>query len=83
MLEDNTEDVAMMGIPVVVIFGELDKVDRVETPRRELLPRMPQASMHVLRNTVHLSPLEAPQAISQVIRNFVREISDRRSSKVI
>jgi pimeloyl-ACP methyl ester carboxylesterase len=67
MREDITEAVASIDVPTIVISGELDQVDRVATLQAELLPRIPHAAMHVLPGTGHLSPLEAPAKVAQVI----------------
>ncbi|TDN69507.1 alpha/beta fold hydrolase [Paraburkholderia sp. BL10I2N1] len=71
MLEDITGDVASINVPVMVIAGELDQVDRVETLQKELMPRIAGARMHALPGTGHLSPLEAPSALATTIRQFV------------
>ena len=74
MLEDITGDVGSIDVPVLVIAGELDRVDRVETLQKELLPRIDGARLHVLPGTGHLSPLEAPSALAAVIRQFLGEL---------
>ncbi|MGH8779374.1 alpha/beta fold hydrolase [Paraburkholderia sp.] len=73
MLEDITGHVGSIDVPVLVIAGELDQIDRVETLQKELLPRIAGARLHVLPGTGHLSPLEAPSALATVIRQFVGE----------
>ncbi|MFM0210222.1 alpha/beta fold hydrolase [Paraburkholderia sediminicola] len=77
MLEDITGDVGSINVPVMVIAGELDQVDRVDTLQKELLPRITGARLHVLPGTGHLSPLEAPSALATVIRQFVGELESR------
>jgi hypothetical protein len=52
-------------------------VDRVATLQAELLPRIPQAAMHILPGTGHLSPLEAPAEVARVIAHFVAAIEDK------
>ncbi|MPV57477.1 alpha/beta hydrolase [Burkholderia sp. HI2761] len=73
MVEDITADVASIDVPVLVIAGELDQVDRPETLQNELLPRIPAARMMVLPGTGHLSPLEDPVAIATAIRQFIEQ----------
>lgn len=80
MLEDITGDVVSINVPVMVIAGELDQVDRVETLQKELLPRIAGARLHVLPGTGHLSPLEAPFALATVIRQFVGELESRTTT---
>lgn len=74
MLEDITQRVGAIQVPVMVIAGERDQVDRVETLRQELLPRLTNARLEVLPGTGHLSPLEAPTALIGVIRQVVSEL---------
>ena len=74
MLEDITQAVGAINVPVLVIAGEHDQVDRVETLQNKLLPRIAGARLIVLPGTGHLSPLEAPLAVSALIRHFLREL---------
>ncbi|CAE6824181.1 alpha/beta fold hydrolase [Paraburkholderia haematera] len=80
MLEDITGDVVSINVPVMVIAGELDQVDRVETLQKELLPRIAAARLHVLPGTGHLSPLEAPFALATGIRAFVGELESQSNT---
>jgi pimeloyl-ACP methyl ester carboxylesterase len=73
--EDITAEVAAIGVPTVVIAGELDKVDSVAVLRAEVLPRIAQAVMHVVPGTGHLSPLEAPLALATLIERFADSLS--------
>ncbi|RKP46359.1 alpha/beta fold hydrolase [Trinickia fusca] len=75
MREDITADVAAIDVPVLVIAGERDQVDRVETLQAELLPRIAHARLEVLPGIGHLSPLEAPSAVAAAIRQFVGELA--------
>lgn len=77
MLEDITGNVAFIDVPVMVIAGELDQVDRVETLQTELLPRIAGARLQILAGTGHLSPLESPLEIATMIRRFVVELESR------
>lgn len=45
-------------------------VERVETLKQELIPRIPDAQIKVIPRTGHLSPLEVPDEIATGIRNF-------------
>jgi len=69
-LEDITRDVAAIDVPTAVIAGELDRVDSVGLLEAELLSRIPQAVLHVLLGTGHLSPLESPQELARLIGDF-------------
>jgi len=72
--EDITAAVKHIDVPVIVISGEHDRVDPPDVLRRELLSRIPQAQLHVLPKVGHLSPLEAPEDIADLIRAFVRPL---------
>jgi len=74
MREDITQEVGSIDVPVLVVGGELDQVDPVETLRREVLPRIAGARLNVLPGTGHLSPLEAPSALAAIIRQFLGEL---------
>ncbi|WP_437757128.1 alpha/beta fold hydrolase [Sorangium sp. So ce1389] len=73
-LEDISADVASIDAPALVIAGELDEVERLGVLRREVVPRIPGASLRVLPGTGHLSPLEAPLALASALRDFVTEL---------
>src|SRR5271170_7519667 len=47
-LEDITSEVGKINVPTLVISGDKDKVDPVETLKRELLPRISGAVLQVL-----------------------------------
>jgi pimeloyl-ACP methyl ester carboxylesterase len=69
-LEDITSQVGSIDVPTVVIAGELDRVDTVDTLKKELLSRVPQAVLHVVPGTGHLSMLESPDEVSRLIGDF-------------
>ncbi|MBB3260684.1 uncharacterized protein (TIGR02246 family) [Paraburkholderia bannensis] len=71
MREDISAQVAAIAVPVLVIAGERDQVDRVETLKAQLLPRIAGAQLEVLAGVGHLSPLEAPAELARLIRRFV------------
>ncbi|QGZ42363.1 pimeloyl-ACP methyl ester carboxylesterase [Pseudoduganella flava] len=75
MLEDITADVGAIDVPVLVVAGERDQVDRVETLQQELLPRIAGARLEVLPGVGHLSPLEAPAAVADAIGRFVAQLA--------
>lgn len=71
MAEDITADVAAIKVPAMVILGERDKVERRPVLEAELLPRIPQATLHIIPDAGHLLPLEAPQALTERIVHFI------------
>lgn len=75
MQEDITAGVQLINVPTLVIAGECDQVDRLDTLYAELLPRIPHATLHVLPGVGHLSPLEAPADVSNILGEFVTRIA--------
>jgi pimeloyl-ACP methyl ester carboxylesterase len=69
-LEDITAKVGSINIPAAVIAGELDKIDTVATLKKELIARIPQAVLHVVPGTGHLSMLESPDEVARLIGDF-------------
>jgi pimeloyl-ACP methyl ester carboxylesterase len=79
--EDITRQVSAINVPILVVAGELDQVDSVETLRSELLSRLPQALLRVLPGTGHLSMLESPEPLAQMILEFTDSLSAGARSK--
>jgi pimeloyl-ACP methyl ester carboxylesterase len=73
-LEDITKQVEAINVPVGVIAGELDKVDPVDTLKKELLTRIPQAVLDVVPGTGHLSILESPDEVARLICDFANRL---------
>jgi pimeloyl-ACP methyl ester carboxylesterase len=73
--EDISDEVAKITVPAVVIAGELDKVDPLAVLQAEVLSRIPQATLRVLPGTGHLSPLESPRELAEVIATFVASLA--------
>jgi pimeloyl-ACP methyl ester carboxylesterase len=71
-LENIASRVGSINVPTVVIAGELDKVDTIDTLRRELLTRIPRASLEVVPSTGHLSMLESPEDVAELIKDFLK-----------
>ncbi len=68
-------EVIAINVPTIVIAGELDRVDSIDLLRSQLLSRIPQAVLHVLPGTGHLSPLEAPPEIARLIGDFSDQVT--------
>lgn len=74
--EDITAAVAHIDVPVIVVSGEDDRVDPPEALRRDLLPHIPQAQLLLLPGIGHLSPLEAPTDIADILRAIAPLVTD-------
>ena len=76
--EDISGVLADIAVPALVIAGEDDRVEPPDVLRRELLPRLPLAQLLVLPGVGHLSPLEAPDDIADLLRAFALSLADTR-----
>jgi pimeloyl-ACP methyl ester carboxylesterase len=74
MMEDITAATSRINVPVLIVAGELDKVDPVNAVKAEVLARIAGATMLTLPGTGHLSPLEAPAALAEAIAEFVGQL---------
>ena len=75
--EDITAQVGAIDVPTIVIGGELDRVDGIATLEAEVLPRIPHAVLHRLPGTGHLSMLESPNMLAQIIQDFAGSLRFR------
>jgi pimeloyl-ACP methyl ester carboxylesterase len=73
--EDISAVMADIAVPVIVISGENDRVDPPGVLARELVARLPGAQLHVLPGVGHLSPLEAPDDVADLLRGFALSLS--------
>src|SRR5271154_992521 len=71
--EDLREVVGQIEVPTLIIAGELDKVDPASELKSELLPRIPHAEMKIIPATGHLSPLESPTEVAEMIIYFLEK----------
>jgi len=78
--EDIASGLAGIEVPVFVMSGEHDRVDPPAVLEREILPRLAQAQLHVLPQTGHLSPYEAPDEIAWLVRAFALSLTDDLST---
>jgi pimeloyl-ACP methyl ester carboxylesterase len=71
MLLDIARLTAAITVPVCVIVGSEDQVEREAALRDALLPLVPQAKFETIKGVGHLSPIEGPQEVAQAISNFL------------
>jgi pimeloyl-ACP methyl ester carboxylesterase len=77
--EDISKQAALIRGPTLVISGEQDRVDPPAVLEQELMTRIPHATLHILPGIGHLSPLEAPGKVSELIRAFATPLIAKKS----
>jgi pimeloyl-ACP methyl ester carboxylesterase len=77
LIEDISPLVGKINVPTLVLAGENDQVERVETLEQELIPRIPNAQVKVIPRSGHLSLLEAPNEIAAGIRIFLMSLQPK------
>ncbi|MEV7388877.1 alpha/beta hydrolase [Streptomyces sp. NPDC091215] len=74
LVQDVSAGVGAIEVPVLVLAGSHDKVDPPNVLSDHLLPLIPTASLTVLKDTGHLSPLEVPDQVAAHISAFVAQL---------
>jgi pimeloyl-ACP methyl ester carboxylesterase len=77
LAQDVSAGLSEVDIPVLVLAGDHDKVDPPAVLAGHLLPLIPHASMTILEDTGHLSPLEAPDQVASHITAFIAQLDER------
>jgi pimeloyl-ACP methyl ester carboxylesterase len=72
--EDFGAMVARVAVPVVIVAGDLDRVDPLEVVRQHIAPHYPAASLEVLAGKGHLLPVEAPSDVAAIVREFAASL---------
>jgi pimeloyl-ACP methyl ester carboxylesterase len=68
---DISEQAASITVPVCVIAGSVDQVEKEQALREALLPLIPHARFQTIQGVGHLSPLEGPDEVAKVISDFL------------
>lgn len=71
MGEDVREQAKKISVPVVIVAGELDRVETVERVKGEVLPNIKRAEMVVIEGVGHLLPIEAPSKVAQAVTELM------------
>jgi pimeloyl-ACP methyl ester carboxylesterase len=66
----------LFDVAVLVLAGNHDKVEPPAVLAEHLLPLMSHASMTVLQDTGHLSPLEVPDQVASHITTFTAQLNE-------
>ena len=69
--EDISEVVEEIDVPILVLAGELDKVEPVERVMGEVLSRLQGARFFVIKAAGHMLPIEAPERLAEEISGFI------------
>ncbi len=68
---DRAVELAKLRIPALVIVGEHDAIISLEVAKKTSM-KIPGATLHVVPNAGHMSPMEAPTDVNEALRAFVR-----------
>ncbi|WP_329360680.1 hypothetical protein [Streptomyces sp. NBC_01483] len=74
LVQNVSAGVSAIEVPVLVLSGSHDKVDPPTVLADHLLPLIPTATLTVLKDTGHLSPLEVPDQVAAHIGAFVAQL---------
>jgi pimeloyl-ACP methyl ester carboxylesterase len=69
---DQRDLLPRIGVPTLLLWGELDARSPVEPVAHQFLEAIPQATLVVLPGIGHLSNIEAPEAFNRTVREFCR-----------
>ena len=64
-----------LGMRTLVVAGDEDTVTPPEL-QQHIMDRMPNALVKTIARAGHLSPLEKPQELISLLREFLRELRD-------
>lgn len=74
MSEDVLGDGRRVEVPGLVIAAEDDVVEPVKRIRVEVVQRIKQAEFAIIKGSGHLLPVEAPQAVTETMQQFLRTL---------
>jgi pimeloyl-ACP methyl ester carboxylesterase len=70
---DISEQTASITVPMCVIVGSEDQVEKEAALREALLPSVPHARFETIEGVGHLSPLEGPREVAEAISDFLAD----------
>lgn len=76
MGEDIREEVKGIAVPVLVVAGELDRVEPLERVREKVVEVIEGAELMVVKGVGHLLPVEAPAEVADVVKSFVSKVGE-------
>src|SRR5271156_1820348 len=75
MVLDISNQTASINVPVCVIAGSADQVEKEAALREAILPLVPHAKFRTIEGIGHLSPLEGPNEVAQQISDFLADVA--------
>ena len=72
ILEDISAEISGIAVPTLVIAGEQDRLDSVEQHQREVVDRIPGATLQIIPQSGHLLPFDEPSQTANVIGRFLK-----------
>jgi pimeloyl-ACP methyl ester carboxylesterase len=73
--EDHTQYVGVLDVPALVIAGEKDLSLGPKQQAELTLPHLRHGDMIMVKNCSHLVPMEQPDAMTALLRGFLRRIA--------
>jgi len=70
---DVSKQTASVNVPVSVIAGSADQVEKEAALREAILPLVPTARFKTIEGVGHLTPLEGPNEVVNAIADFLAE----------
>ena len=61
-----------INLPPLLICGEHDAISPADE-MRAIATAMPNATIEIIENVGHMAPLEHPQAVNDLIRQFLKQ----------
>ena len=68
---DRTEDLRSIAVPSLIVVGEKDAITPPEVA--EGMKRIPRSTLEVIEGAGHMTPMEAPERVNDLIAKFLRE----------
>jgi pimeloyl-ACP methyl ester carboxylesterase len=73
MALDISKEAASISVPVCVIVGSADPIEKEAALREAILPLVPSARFKTIEGVGHLTPLEGPTEVAKAITDFLAE----------
>jgi len=70
---DSTARLAKITVPTLLICGELDQITKVDE-MAQMAEQIPDAKLSIISNAGHMCPLERPDVVNIMIRDFVGKV---------